>query len=161
MAFPNSALSAGNWLECLKGTSGEVFDLNNAGIKIALYDNTYNNTTYSLTSSTPRNKSSVTAGEEDGTGYTTNMPTLTASLNVTATGVITWTLGANPVWSGSNTFDSVYGCLFWDDTPTNNPIICGIKFDAPGSCSAGTFTVDLSDSPSSFTVFTIDAAPND
>lgn len=80
------------------------------------------------------------SGDEvaDGSGYTSGGQTLQ---NVTWSrdgGTVTFDAN-DPVWT-SATFDAAYGVIY-DDTSTNDLLVCLIDFGGNKSVSSGTFTV--------------------
>lgn len=158
MTFPASALNAAGFLAALTaGTAADIPDLDEGSdMKCALFTDTMAETFTGATQLGYSGGSNNLTGEHaNGNGYTTGGIVVVPTLEV-ASDILVWTLAADPNWAAATTFADVHGCAFYDDGPTNKPTVCGLHFATAGSSGGGAFTIQLSDSPLSETVFTID-----
>ncbi len=107
-------------------------DLEGDTIRVALMDNSHSFT------ATHNQWSEVSANEISGTGYTANGVAL-ASKAVTQAATTKFD-ATDVVWTTS-TF-SAYHAVIYDDTLTNNDLMCSFDFGGEKSVSAGTFTIE-------------------
>ena len=156
MTFPNSSLASRNILEALTGgTAADIPDLNDASdVAVTLHTDVM---AEDPTANTALGYGDLTGEHANGNGYTTGGLAVVPTLAIVG-GVLVWTLAADPSWS-SATFSDVHGAVFHDGGPANDPCIAFLHFATAGNSGGGTFRIDLADSPSSFTVFTIDPQP--
>jgi len=107
-------------------------DLEADTIKVALLDNSHSFT------ATHNQWSEVSANElANGNGYTTGGKTL-ANTSVTQGATTAW--DADDVAWTSATF-TAYHAVIYDDTLTNDDLICTIDFGGAQSVTGGTFTI--------------------
>jgi len=106
-------------------------DLEADTIRVALLDNVHTFT------ATNNQWSDVSANEITGTGYTANGESL-SSMTVTQAATTKWD-AADVAWT-SATF-SAYHAVVYDDTLTNDDLICSFDFGGEKSVSSGTFTI--------------------
>ena len=83
-------------------------------------------------------KSDVTH-EVSGTGYTAGGKSLTSVTFATSGGTITWD-AADVEWASSTITDARYATIY-DDSLTNDPLICTIDFGGDFSTVSGTFKI--------------------
>ena len=96
-------------------------------------------------------KADVT-NEITGTGYTAGGESLTSVTLTQAGGTITW--DADDVTWTSSTL-TARGAVVYDDSLTNDPLICYIDFGADKSSSSGDFILSFNASG----IFTLDLTP--
>lgn len=100
-------------------------------IRVALMD-----TNHSFTA-TDNTWADISANEISGTGYTANGEALA---NKAVTQAATTKFDADDVSWTSATF-TAYHAVIYDDTLTNNDLICNIDFGGGQAVVAGTFTI--------------------
>ncbi|QBZ72712.1 hypothetical protein SEA_GODONK_93 [Gordonia phage GodonK] len=101
---------------------------------------------------TVKYKADVT-NEVTGTGYTAGGVTLSGTRISSATGAVyTFDFSTDPVWTTS-TITARYA-VFYDDTPTNKPLLVWWDFGQDEISSSGNFTLTLSASG----IFTLTAS---
>ena len=96
-------------------------------------------------------KADVT-NEVSGTGYTAGGESLTSVTLTQSAGVITWD-AADVTWASSTI--TARGAVVYDDSLTNDPLLCYIDFGADKTSSLGDFAVAFNASG----VFTLDLTP--
>ena len=96
-------------------------------------------------------KADVT-NEITGTGYTAGGESLTSVTLTQAGGTITWD-AADVTWTSSTL--TARGAVVYDDSLTNDPLICYIDFGADKSSSSGDFVLSFNASG----IFTLDLTP--
>ena len=96
-------------------------------------------------------KSDVT-NEVSGTGYDAGGKSLTSVTLTQSGGTITFD-AANLTWASSTI--TARGAVVYDDSLTNDPLICYIDFGADKSSSAGDFVLTFNASG----IFTLDLTP--
>lgn len=106
-------------------------DLEADTIKIMLLNNSHSFT------ATHNQKSEIVANEITGTGYSAGGATL-ASKAVTQAATTKWDAN-DPQWT-SSTFSAYHGVIY-DDTTTNDDLICSLDFGGEQTVSNGTFTI--------------------
>lgn len=106
-------------------------DLEADTIKVMLLNNSHAFT------ATHNQKSEIVANEITGTGYTAGGATL-ANKAVTQAATSKWDADDTAWTSASFT---AYHAVIFDDTLTNDDLICSIDFGAAKTVSAGTFTI--------------------
>lgn len=106
-------------------------DLEADTIKVMLLDDSHSFT------ATHNQKSEIVANEISGTGYTAGGEEL-ASKAVTQGATTKWD-AADVEWTTA-TF-TAYHAVIYDDTLTNDDLICSIDFGAAKSVTAGTFKI--------------------
>ena len=106
-------------------------DLEADTIKVALLDSSHSFT------ATDNTWSDVSANEVSGTGYTANGKDLSSK---SVTQAATTKFDASDIEWTSSTFTTSHAVLY-DDTMTNDDLICSIDFGGSQSVSSGTFTI--------------------
>jgi len=106
-------------------------DLEADTIKVALLDNSHGFTT------THNQWSEVSANEISGTGYTAGGAEL-ANAAVTQGATTKWD-GDDTAWTSASF--TAYHAVIYDDTLTNDDLICSIDFSEAKTVSSGTFTI--------------------
>lgn len=106
-------------------------DLEGDTIKVALLNNSHSFT------ATNNTWSDVSANEISGTGYTTGGAAL-ASKAVTQASTTKWD-AADVSWSSASF--TAYHAVIYDDTMTNDDLICSIDFGGAQTVSSATFTI--------------------
>ena len=106
-------------------------DLEADTIKVMLLNNSHAFT------ATHNQKSEIVANEISGTGYTAGGAAL-ANKAVTQAATSKWDADDTAWTSASFT---AYHAVIFDDTLTNDDLICSIDFGAAKTVSAGTFTI--------------------
>ena len=106
-------------------------DLEADTIKVALLDDSHSFTT------THNQWSEVSANEISGTGYTAVGAAL-ANAAVTQGATTKWD-GDDTAWTSASF--TAYHAVIYDDTLTNDDLICSIDFGAAKTVSSGTFTI--------------------
>ena len=91
--------------------------------------------------------------EVSGTGYDAGGASLTSITFATAGGTITWD-AADVEWTGSTITSARYAAIY-DDSLTNDPLICAIDFGGDFSTTSGTFKITWNASG----IFTLDLTP--
>ena len=91
--------------------------------------------------------------EESGTGYSAGGESLTSITFATSGGTITWD-AADVEWTGSTITGARYAAIY-DDSLTNDPLICAIDFGGDFSTTSGTFKITWNASG----IFTLDLTP--
>jgi hypothetical protein len=117
-------------------------DLNAAGMKVALYNNTPTPDQDVATANSGYNTGQwVTANEVFQAGQWAQGGVALANPTVTNPAAATVMFDADDVSSGSAaTLSSVFGALVYNDTPSGDPGICYLSFGGSQSVTAGTFS---------------------
>ena len=97
-------------------------------------------------------KSDVTNEVSDGNGYSTGGKSLSSVTLTQSGGTITFD-AADLTWASSTI--TARGAVVYDDSLTNDPLICYIDFGADKSSSAGDFVLTFNASG----IFTLDLTP--
>jgi len=107
-------------------------DLEADTIKVALMTSSHSFT------ATDNQWSDVSANETSGTGYTAGGKSLS---NKSVTQAATTYFNADDVSWSSATFDTSHAVIY-DDSLTNDDLICSFDFGGQQSISSGTFTIE-------------------
>ncbi len=106
-------------------------DLEADTVKVLLLDNSHAFT------ATHNQKSEIVANEISGTGYTAGGAELTTKA-VTQAATTKWD-GDNTAWAAASF--TAYHAVIYDDSLTNDDLICSIDFGGAKTVSSGTFTI--------------------
>lgn len=132
MAITASGLFLPTFRDILDATQLAV-DFDGDTIKLALVDNTI-----TPNFDTHDHFSDLSSGEVSGTGYTAGGATLAGKSIAISGGDLDWD-ATDPTWSSSTI--TARGGLIYDDTLTNDPLICLLNFGSDIESTNGTFTV--------------------
>lgn len=97
--------------------------------------------------------SDLSSNEVSGTNYTAGGASLASVTLTGSSGTIKF--DANDVSWSSSTISSARAAVIYDDTLTNDPLICLVNFGADYSSANGTFTITWNASG----IFTLDLTP--
>ena len=97
--------------------------------------------------------SDLSGNEVSGTGYTAGGVAMTSVALTGASGTITFD-AADVSWT-SSTINDARAAVVYDDTLTNDPLVCLVNFGSDYSSANGTFTITWSGSG----IWTLDLTP--